>query len=237
MSDTMLLENLMSFGLTRQEAVLYLALYQNGTQTGYEVSKLTGVSRSNAYNGLSGLVDKGAAYVAEGKAKKYASVDIGEFCNNKLRLLAEKKKYLIGNMQKKKEESEGYITITGDDNIIDKVHNMIIQANKRVYISMSAVLLEKFLPEISWLAESGMKAVILTNKPVYIEGIQIFLTEDKKNQIGLITDSSYALIGELGNKKESVCLYSGQKNFVRVYKDSLRNEIKLLELTKGEHLT
>ena len=41
------------------------------------------------------------------------------------------------------------------------------------------------------------------------------------------------LTGELGNGEYSTCLYSGQINLIRVFKDSLKNEIKLIELTGG----
>ena len=46
-------------------------IYQNGELTGYEVAKLTGISRSNVYGALSALADKGAAYLMEGNSSKY----------------------------------------------------------------------------------------------------------------------------------------------------------------------
>ena len=48
-------------------------------------------------------------------------------------------------------------------------------------------------------------------------------------QIGVITDSRYVLTGEYGEGSINTCLYSGQKNFVELYKSALSNEIKLLE--------
>lgn len=85
MDANQLTEKLMEFGLTRQEATVYLALVVSGTQTGYEVAKQTGISRSNAYNALAGLVDKGAAYPEEGAATRYTAVEVSEFCENKIR--------------------------------------------------------------------------------------------------------------------------------------------------------
>ena len=60
MEENTILDKLGLFGLTRQEAAIYLCLYRNGGLSGYEVSKLTGISRSNVYSGLSGQKDKGA---------------------------------------------------------------------------------------------------------------------------------------------------------------------------------
>ena len=49
MDEMSFIEKLMVFGLTRQEASIYLCLYRNGILTGYEAAKLTGISRSNVY--------------------------------------------------------------------------------------------------------------------------------------------------------------------------------------------
>ena len=57
MDTNQLIEKLMAFNLTRQEANIYLALHEAGAKTGYEIAKQTGISRSNAYNALAGLVD------------------------------------------------------------------------------------------------------------------------------------------------------------------------------------
>ena len=54
---------LMNFGLTRQEANLYVLLVLEGELNGYEAAKKSGISRSNTYNALAGLVEKGAAYM------------------------------------------------------------------------------------------------------------------------------------------------------------------------------
>ena len=47
-------ELLMSFGLTRQEARVYVLLLGEGALSGYEAAKRLGLSRSNAYAALAG---------------------------------------------------------------------------------------------------------------------------------------------------------------------------------------
>ena len=114
METNRLIERLMCFGMTRQEAVLYLVLARSAGLTGYEAAKQTGISRSNAYNALAGLADKGAAYAEEGTAVKYYAVNIREFCSNKIHALEEIKLELEQEMPKPETEAEGYLTITGD---------------------------------------------------------------------------------------------------------------------------
>lgn len=231
METTNLVEGLMAFGLTRQEAQIYLELLEGGNRNGYEVAKAAGISRSNAYSGLSGLVEKGAAVSAEGKAKTYRPVDPEEFLENKLRILRERKAYLLEHLPCPRQETEGYLTITGDENVANKMYHMIQQAGQRLYLSIARPLLEPFLPTLASLLKEGRKVVVITDGPLELAGALIYVTDARGAQIGLITDSSYVLTGELGKGRHSVCLYSGQENFVKVFKDSLRNEIKLIELT------
>ena len=135
MEENTILDKLGLFGLTRQEAAIYLCLYRNGGLSGYEVSKLTGISRSNVYSGLSGLADKGAACLEEGSTSKYIAVSIKEFCENKIRSLNREKESLIQNIPDMKEKEIGYITITGSRNIWNKMITMIEEAEKRIYFS------------------------------------------------------------------------------------------------------
>lgn len=234
MNTTNLIEYLVAFGLTGQESLVYLDLCRFGKSTGYEVAKETGISRSNAYKALEGLTDKGAVWVTEGTARKYTAVAVEEFCQNKIRTLQERKEYLIEHMPREKEDTDGYITICSDDNISDKIKNMLEKAEKRVYISMSYSLLQQLKAELAALVQKEIKLVILTDEPFSVPGAMIYQSRNRKNQIGIITDSSYVLTGELGKGKESTCLYSGQANFVQVFKDSMKNEIRLIELDVKE---
>ena len=89
MEQTSFTERLMKFGLTRQEASIYQCLLTEGKVTGYEVAKQTGISRSNAYNSLASMTEKGAAYlVEEASTRKYVPVPLNEFCKNRIRKMA-----------------------------------------------------------------------------------------------------------------------------------------------------
>lgn len=66
-------ERLMEFGLTRHEASLYILLTLEGSLNGYEAAKQSGISRSNAYNALAGLVDKAQLYTRG----RYSSLHTG----------------------------------------------------------------------------------------------------------------------------------------------------------------
>lgn len=250
MDNAALIEKLILFGLSRQEAEIYICLLKNSELTGYEVAKMTGISRSNVYNGLAAIVEQGAAYVKEGASLKYVAVAMGEFCSNYIRYLQKTQEYLLLNEPKRVVSTDGYITIEGSRHICDKIHNMLLGTEKRVYFSANTNFLECWKEEILLLTERNIKVVLISMrlpdcfKDVYEEGLVSFyrtLPEedsenrfcDKEKQIRLIIDSEYVLTGEYTESENDTCLYSAQRNFVTVIKDAMRNEMELIKI-KGK---
>ena len=229
MEERSFVERLMEFGLTRQEACIYQCLSTEGKVTGYEVAKQTGISRSNAYNSLANMTEKGAAYlVEEGNTRKYIPVPIDEFCKNRIRKLEESRKWLESHKPSEKTYTEGYITIEGADHILNKIRNILAQVDKRVYISCTRNYLLLIVRELQELMKAKKKVVIITDQPVTFENARVYVGESRGTQIGVIADSRYVLTGEYGEGSMNTCLYSGKKNFVELYKTALSNEIKLL---------
>lgn len=227
-------EYLMHFGLSRQEALIYEQLLAGGKQTGYEISRDTGISRSNAYTSLAALVEKGAAYLVEESAKKYIPVPADEFCGNRIRRMEEERRWLAVNLHSESSEADGYITVDGEENIRDKIRTLLEKAEERVYLSCSCACLETLKEDLTRLAGKGRKIVLITDRCFEMDGATVYETEDRGNQIGLIADSKYVLSGEFGPGSMNNCLYSGQRNFVLLFKSALANEIELIKIRKGE---
>ncbi|NCD09401.1 MAG: TrmB family transcriptional regulator [Negativicutes bacterium] len=228
------IERLVYFNLTRHEATLYMALLAEGSLTGYEAAKLTGISRSNTYTALAGLVDKGAAHVTEDTATRYTPVSFEEFCENKIRQMQEYKAYLIEKMPVAKNEVEGYITIKGAQAIMNKLKNMIAKAEARIYVSATGSLIEDLREPLAEAVKRGLKIVIITERSFVLPGATTYYAEKPNSQIRLIADSCKVLTGDLADGDSSTCLYSGKQNLVDLFKDALKNEIKLIELTNIE---
>ena len=100
-------ELLMSFGLTRQEARVYVLLLGEGALSGYEAAKRLGISR-------------------------YHAVSIKEFCSNKLHYMEELSETLERQIPKQKQEDAKYLTIRGRRHIEDKFRNMLKETKERV---------------------------------------------------------------------------------------------------------
>lgn len=226
-----LIECLTNFNLTKQEATLYVLLLKSGQLTGYEAAKQTGISRSNTYTALAGLVDKGAAYILEeGKVTHYTPVAPEEFCTNKIDRLVEIKKELLSQLPVLQSDAEGYITIKGEREIINKLKNTVRQAKARIYASANARVLEVLKPELEAALKKGLKVVIISDKSFALDGAICYGTVKQNEQIRLIADSHTVLTGDLEDEENSTCLYSCKRNLVDLFKEALKNEIALIKI-------
>ncbi len=242
MEETGLIEKLLLFGLGRQEAIIYICLLKSGELTGYEVAKLTGISRSNVYNTLASLVEQGAAYVCEGSSTRYVAVGMEEFCDNRIRYMQEMEQVLVLNAPKRQLPSEGYVTIEGYEHINDKIHHMILGAKQRIYFSANEFFLGKWEKEITEVLNRNVKVVFLSEKlPDNLQKLNVIFYkrlpaeepwDPGEQQIRLIIDSAYVLTGDVVGSSTDTCLYCAQKNFVNVFKEAMSNEIKLIEMQK-----
>ncbi len=234
MENEIIIEKLIKFGLTRQEAIIYINLYMNGTMNGYEMSKLTGISRSNCYSALANLAEKGASNIIEGEVKKYVAVPIIEFCKGRINMLIEEEKYLEKNLPDMKEDLDGYITIKGNTNIVNKIKSLLEAVEYRIYLSMSERNINFIINDLKILINKGIKVVVITNYPLVLEGAIIYEDELIDEEIRIIIDSQKVLTGDLSQRTDDTCLYTGQKNFISVFKSAFKNEIKLIEIMRGE---
>ncbi len=231
-----LIEGLTNFNLTKQEATLYVLLLKAGSLTGYEAAKQTGISRSNTYTALAGLVEKGAAYVLEeGKVTRYTPVAAEEFCQNKLERLQKIKQDIMKQLPQLKNDAEGYITIKGEREIINKLKNTVRQAQARIYVSANARVMELLQQELQEAVDRKLKVVIISDKDFMMQGAICYSASKQHEQIRLIADSHTVLTGDLADEENSTCLYSCKRNLVDLFKDALKNEIKLIELQKGDN--
>ena len=111
-------------------------------------------------------------------------------------------------MPKRKEETNGYITIRGNKNILNKLRNMISETKYRVYMAVSSDILSDYEQELKMLVEKGIKVVLLVDKPFELEGATIYKKDKIDCQIRLICDSHKVLTGQLSSNGEGTCLYS-----------------------------
>ena len=176
------------------------------------------------------MVSKGAAYIVSEEATRYLAVSVEEFCNNRINTLVEAKKEL-SCIAFQSNDTEGYITITGRQNILNKLRTMLEGTTQRVYLSMHSELLMKFLPQLQELISKNIKVVVITNQPVTLPGAILYYSERIDNKIRVIVDSVEVISG-LPDKN---CLYSKNENLFTIFKDMLTNEIEIIKMKEDSH--
>ncbi len=226
------------FGLTRQEATVYLSIVAEGPMNGYEIAKAIGISRSNAYTALASLVDKGAAWIVEGSPTRYTPVPVDEFTDNRLHRLKGCRERLLASVPSRKERPGNYVTIRGRDQILDRLRHLILDAEERLYLSLDSGLVRRYREELVAVSGAGKKLVVVTAKAALADGelakalpgAELHGTEREPAQVRAIADSRYALTGDVPEREDASCLFSDERNLVELFKSALRNEIILADL-------
>lgn len=218
-----LISALKKIGFTQQEAVIYIELCHHHEMTGYEAAKQSGISRSNAYAALSSLVDKGYAYVIEGVSAKYTPVPKEELMINARRDFESTMTIIDEELDFSSQGQEPYVTIKGDKQIVDKLKNILTQAELRLYISCDDSVLDRISTEIQAAVDRGLKVVVLSGKP--LEGINHthYFNKGTKS-FKVIADTKEVLAGTLNQ-----CLYSKNTTLVQLIREAFVNEITLIE--------
>ena len=227
------IEALVSTGLTGYEARLYSALLEGGPLGGYEAAKASGISRSNVYHALEGLVEKGGAYRIDGDVAKYAAVPADEYCANKQRAMASVFSLIRSEAPRKAAPCDSYLTVTGNGRIVDKMKNMVLSAKLRIYVFQSGMNCRLIGKELETALKKGVKVVIVTDRSFPLDGAEVYYTEISDSRVRLIVDSAYVLTGTLQSGDISAsCLFTGNQTLITLFKEALRNEIDLIRLRR-----
>ncbi len=218
-----LISALKKIGFTQQEAVIYIELCHHHEMTGYEAAKQSGISRSNAYAALSSLVDKGYAYVIEGTSAKYTPVPKEELMINARRDFDSNMAIIDDELDFTTQGQEPYMTIKGDKQIVDKLKNILTQAELRIYLSCDDSVLGRVSDEVRGAVDRGLKVVILSGQP--LDGVaHVHYFNEGTTSFKVIADTKEVLAGTLNQ-----CLYSKNKTLVQLIREAFINEITLIE--------
>lgn len=217
-----LLEALKKLGFTQQEAIIYIKLSQSESMTGYEAAKESGISRSNAYASLSNLVEKGYAYTITGNPVRYIAVPKEDLLRNAKRDFSQTISLIDEKLSTQSIATEPYITITDEINILNKMKNIILEAELRIYVSVKASILLQLEEELIIACEKGLKVVVLSEMDISC-GEHLFYPSDRSGSIKLIADTTEILAGTL-----SQSLYSKNTTLVSIIRESIIDEITLI---------
>jgi len=144
-----LLTSLLEFGLTQNQARVYLFLSKNTSKSAPEISKCLKIPRTETYHLLNGLQSKGITIAAFGKPTKFQAVPFDKSINilvsnerTRLDELEKQSLYMISqwNMIPDTETNDALIKenrfqiVQGKVSIVGKLNQLINSAKKDVYL-------------------------------------------------------------------------------------------------------
>ncbi|OHD11375.1 MAG: hypothetical protein A2086_08950 [Spirochaetes bacterium GWD1_27_9] len=135
--ENAIVSHLANLGITNNEAKIYLFLVKNPNSNGYEISKVTGISRSLVYSSLEKLKTLGFIELVKRSSASYIAKSIDELehsININIQNSLEELRKNIGFVTHPKEE-EIFVTITNKENQFKKMTYLVKTATKYLYIS------------------------------------------------------------------------------------------------------
>ena len=236
---------LLEIGFTLNEAKVYLTLLQNRYLNGYEISKLSKVSRSLVYNVIDRLVAKGFVLKSEGQINYYCALPYEKVIErikndniNKLNIAREKLK----NYSRIENESEYIFNIKGIDEFFSKANDLILNAKKEISISIWKEDFPKIEESLLIAAKKGIKTYIFSFSNITFPYAEIFSYQLKDpnslfpyRRISIVVDGKEVIIGENAGDK-SICVLSKNHALVSMTTDEIVLNIFWLKYIKSKGL-
>ncbi|MBR1618761.1 TrmB family transcriptional regulator [bacterium] len=130
-------EKLKSLGFNSYEAKTYIALLKKYPATGYEVSQLADIPQSRAYDALKSLANEKIVIASDDKPQKYSPIAPKELTQRFKRKINSTIEYLEKKLPDVKEDyNEPLHNISGYENILVKLKEIIKNAKKSIYIEI-----------------------------------------------------------------------------------------------------
>ena len=226
-------------GLNDSEAKVYLTLVKEGSISGYEASKLSGVPRSKIYITLESLVRKGFVLFSENDSvTKYASVSIEE--------VSERIKHETNStLDELSIQLKDYGSVTDLDyiwhikeykNVFAKCRNMIKNTKNELLIQVWEDDLQEVYEELKELDKSDVNVGVVVFSEE--EGLMLpfkncvkhGMLKDKYEEMGgrfitLVSDKKEVVFGQILSENVAEVIWTESKPMISMASECVRHDI------------
>lgn len=229
-------ESLKSLGLTKYEALVYIALLKVSGATATEIHEISGVPRASVYPVLHRLLQKNLVAVSHTTPKRFASVPPDEGIENLLKSIesdAEGAKKVLNTIfhdrhRQQKGEQELIWSIYGTENIRTRILDLIGNAQSSIRIIFYWGLVKEEIKDLLVEVSSRVPVEIVTDHwegdtPVNIR-LYMHVPPDghkigKKCSAGgvFLIDNQKVLVLMGSDEEGTTALYSESKGFLRFF--------------------
>jgi sugar-specific transcriptional regulator TrmB len=240
-TDSDLQRDLQVLGFSEHEARAYLALYRLQPATAYEVSKLAGLPKANAYAVLESLSNKDAAQPISESPVRYIAVAPNILFSRIANTTSKRCERLIEAIPASTESGDrGYVwSISGEDATTAKIDAMIDGATSHIWIKASESTLEAHRDALQRAAARGVTVIVILfgtqtarfefggrSRAYLHEGSGIFVGIAPR-LVTMAVDFKEMLVTEVDGQRGS---YTRNHPIVHLAETMLRHEVYIAEI-------
>lgn len=236
-----IINELTKIGLTKYEAMVYIALLKTPRITAYELSKRSNVPQSKVYATVKDLVRKRIITLSDQLSpSKYIAIPLEDFLENYKKETAYRIEYIKENTKhiNDSREYDYFLHFYGTDEINNKVRDMITSSKENIYLDIWAEDYETLYNDLLSAHNRGVKIVSVIYGKVKNELGTVYYHEmagmkEDANENGkwlsLVIDSSQCLFSIL-KIKDSCAVWTQNESFMLVTECFITHDILIAEI-------
>jgi len=238
------IRQLQTIGFTEYESRSLIALMENSPATAYEVAKLAGLPRANAYSALESLTSKGAIQPVSENPARYVPLEPKIFLGRIAQGTNEICDSLIKSLSNLKAPytAEYVWSVSDPDKVREKIDEMISSAKRHIWIKSDSRHLIPHKAALQAAAKRGTSIVVILFGDVeskhefeFGKNSEIYLHEGtgthvaaSEHLVSITTDFTAALTASL--RKGGYGVYTQNRPVVVLVESLIRHEIYIAEI-------
>ena len=239
-------EALSTLGFSQYEARCYAGLLGMGPQTGYAVSKTTGVPQPKVYEALRKLVSRGAARQLPGEPVRFTAVDPEALLDDVQASFDDRiddaRRSAPDLADTAQPPSQADVAgLTGRDAVLAAAGAVVHAATRRVYLSASATEIAALTDDITAVAERGVDVVLLAfgRVTLNVEGVRVFrhastdgavFRHHQARHVALVADSRDAVFGLAADGRAWTGIHTSNAAVIAAVKGYIRHDIDMQQV-------
>ena len=239
-------EALLTLGYSQYEARCYVGLLGPSPQTGYAVSKATGVPQPKVYEALRKLVSRGAAYQLAGDPVRFAAVAPEELLDElqasfEARLLHARETSAELQAPARPAEQEPVDRLGDRAAVLAAATAALHGAQRRVYLSATSSELRSLQSAVVSCAASGVDVVVLCigQMPFEAPGVRVFrhastdgvlFRHHQSRHVAMVCDSRDTLFGLAADGRNWSGIRTDSELITAAVKGYIRHDIDIQQV-------
>lgn len=241
-----LVEKLKEIGFNSYEAKVYIALLKKYPATGYEISKIANIPQARTYDTLKVLEQKNIVVPSNSKPISYTPIKPKQILAGYQKKMNSTLNYLEKHLPEVKDNyNEPVVTISGKQNIYNKIIEIIQNAKKEIYLEIWSQDYKLFEQELLNAYNRNVEIRIvgydnfssrfgMVFQHAFAKDIEISLGG---RMIAMSSDNSEGLIGKISSFKNEMSelnvIYTQNESVVFLIKEFIVHDMYLIDVEEN----